>query len=174
MNLNAPASQDLQSLEISVQHGIVHLGGDLDSHYELVIALQLASRTSGVLGVRHSIQVGALVEEKITLWDMARAFRRQYRSEIKRTIRFAVAVVVLISGCSSSAVRLERAPSASGAAAWRGHVRRSTRRRRRCASPHPQRRRPASSSDDGCRRKVHLVHVRTKRRSRRKANTSSP
>jgi hypothetical protein len=87
-----------QSLQVSVQHGIVHLSGELDSHYELVIALQLASRTCGVLGVRHSIQVEAIVEEKLRWTDMGRAFASQYRRELKRTVKFTAAAVVLLSG----------------------------------------------------------------------------
>lgn len=88
------------NLSITVSSGMAHLNGELDSHYELVIALQLVSRTSGVAGVRHSITVKPELDEKVTWTEIATETVRQNRRTILRWVKVAAAVLL---GASISA-----------------------------------------------------------------------
>ena len=83
------------NLSVKVVNGMAHLEGDLDSHYELVIALQLVGRTSGVAGVRHSITVKPELEEKITWTDIAVETVRENRRLIRRWMKVVVAILVV-------------------------------------------------------------------------------
>jgi len=89
------------NLSLSVTKGMAHLEGELDSHYELVIALQLVSRTTGVAGVRHSITVKPELEEKITWTEIATETVRENRRTIVRWAK--VAAVLLVGGLLSAA-----------------------------------------------------------------------
>jgi hypothetical protein len=83
------------NLTINVVDGMAHLQGALDSHYELVIALQLVGRTSGIAGVRHSITVKPELVEKVTWTEIAIETVRENRRLIRQWVKVAVAVLVL-------------------------------------------------------------------------------
>lgn len=83
------------NLNIKVVNGMAHLQGALDSHYELVIALQLVGRTSGIAGVRHSITVKPEIKEKITWSEIVVETVRENRRLIRRWVKVAVAILVV-------------------------------------------------------------------------------
>ncbi|AMV22066.1 BON domain-containing protein [Planctomyces sp. SH-PL14] len=87
-----------QALTLRVRGGAAHLSGKLDSHYELVIALQMASRVSGIVAVRHSIEVLPVAEQKETWTELALETVRQNRRWLLRWTRLAVVSTVLLGG----------------------------------------------------------------------------